>query len=314
MVVNVGRSSRPDFKFAQSLALLFLCFSFASKASADPLFEGYSKVLLDGQHVGYVVQRYEFDNKKQEFTTAYYLKTNKTAGDITESLKARSNASLRPLSFQFTELVGDHAKTIDGDFKGDVMTAMVNDGGKKQTITKKIPKGAFLSSFLAYVMLQGKEGIKKGVKYSYQAIAEEDASLSSGEAFISGEETMDGISAFKVLNTFKGAQFVSYCTYKGEVIATRSPVQKVSTELVADVREATEGLTLNSSAMAHLFGAVPRGADNPVSRRKPEAAGGKAADKKTEKPEKAPEKITDKTSEDKAPAPPADEKPPSTGH
>jgi len=253
----------------QIARILFLAVgvSIAPQVHADLLFEGYSTVLLDGTHVGFVVQRFEFDNKKQEFVTTYYLKTNQVGGNITESLKARSSAALKPVSFQFTELIGEKSRTIDAQFKAENMTATIIAGGQRQVIQKKIPKGAFLASFLGYVMLQGREGIKKGVKYSYHAIAEEDASLYSGEAYIAGEETVNGISAFKILNTFKSAQFVSYCTYKGEVIATRSPVQKISTELVASVRDATVGLSLSSSTLTHLFGNVPVGAENPVSRR-----------------------------------------------
>src|ERR1700678_942779 len=82
-------------------ALLLFGFHFAS---AQVLFEGYSKVILDGVHVGYVVQRFEFDSKKKEFTTAYYLKTGANGGNITESLKARSTEGLRPISYQYTSL------------------------------------------------------------------------------------------------------------------------------------------------------------------------------------------------------------------
>lgn len=259
--------------FASHLNLRHFAIAFAISmlrihwAQADILFEGYSKVLLDEKHVGYVVQRYEFDNKKKEFITAYYLKTNQLGGNITESLKARSSANLTPVAYQYTELVGEKSKTIDAQFKGDMMTATIMDAGKKQVVQKKIPKGSFLSSFLAYVMLQGKEGIKTGVKYSFLAIAEEDAALYNGETYVKGEETVAGISAFKVLNTFKDAQFVSYCTYKGDLIATRSPVQKIATELVATPLEATAGMQLNSNALTQIFGSVPRGMENPVSRR-----------------------------------------------
>ncbi len=269
--IDSRQSIKKDFALYPGKLMLSLFFALAalssSRVQADILFEGYSTVLLDGVHVGFVVQRFEFDNKKQEFVTTYFLKTNQLGGNITESLKARASAALKPVSYQFTELVGEKSRTIDAQFKGENMTATIIAGGQRQVLQKKIPKGAFLASFLGYVMLQGREGIKKGAKYSYHAIAEEDASLYSGEAYIDSEETINGISAFKILNTFKSTQFVSYCTFKAEVIATRSPVQKISTELVASVREATAGLSLNSSTLTHLFGNVPLGAENPVSRR-----------------------------------------------
>ncbi len=236
-------------------------------ASAEVLFEGYSKVLLGGTHVGFAVQRFEFDSKSKEFSTIYYLKTNPLGGNITESLKARASASLSPISYQFTELADNKARTIDASFRADQMIAVIKDGSSSRTLTKKVPKGAFLSSFLGYLMLQGKEGIKAGVKYSYQGIAEEDGNLYTGEAYISGEEAVNGLSAFKVLNTFKNARFISYVTYKGEVLTTRSPVQQVSTELVSSIEEATSGIQFNRSNLSALFGAVPKGSENTVSRR-----------------------------------------------
>lgn len=239
----------------------------ANLASADVLFEGYSKVLLSGTHVGYAVQRYEFDPKKKEFSTVYYLKTGATGGNLTESLKARATASLKPISYQYTVLVGDKPKTIDATFKNDTMTAIVRENGKQESVQKKLPKGAFLASFLGYLMLQGKEGIKKGVKYGYQAIAEEDAVLYAGEAYISDEETVSGVNVFKILNTFKGSQFYSYVTHKGEAILTRSPVQQVETVLVATAAEATGGLSFNPGNLELLFGSVPKGTENVIARR-----------------------------------------------
>lgn len=235
-------------------------------ARAEILFEGYSKILLGGEHVGFAVQRYEFDPKKKEFSTIYYLKTNAAGGNITESLKARSTATLKPLSYQYTELSGDKARTIDANFKGDKMTAVVKEGGKQQTINKTLPKGTFLVSFLGYLMLQGKEGIKSGVKYGYQAIAEEDGNIYAGDAQIVGEETFAGVGTFKVVNTFKGSQFVSYVTNKAEIIGTRSPVQQIATELVPSIKEATAGISVNTSNLSLLFGGVPKGNENVIAR------------------------------------------------
>jgi hypothetical protein len=271
MVVFLSRSLRLSLRQFALLMALTVGFVSASDARADILFEGYSKVLLDNVHVGYVVQRYEFDPKKKEFSTTYFLKTNAQAGNITESLKARADAGFKPIAYQYTELTGDSVRTIDATFKGDTMTAVIKDPKhptqKEQTLHKTIPKGAFLSSFLGYVMLQGPEGIKKGAKYSYKAIAEEDGNLYSGEAYVSGEEVMNGVNAFKVLNTFKGAQFGSWVTHKGEVIATRSPVQKIATELAPSVQEATAGHSLNSNSLSILFGSVPKGTENVVAKR-----------------------------------------------
>jgi len=60
---------------------------------------------------------------------------------------------------------------------------------------------------------------------------------------------------------------VSFCTFKGEIIGTRSPVQKISTELVPSLREASAGMAVNSQALTQIFGGIPRGTENPVARR-----------------------------------------------
>ncbi len=271
MVVFEGRSSRLMMRHFALSFLSFISFAllWSRPASADILFEGYSKVLIEGVHVGFVIQRYEFDPKKQEFTSTSFLKVSAGGGSVTESIKARSTSTLRPIAYQYTELNGDKTKTIDAQFnpKTDMMTAVITDSGRKQNVSRKIPKGSFLASFLAYVMLQGKEGIKKGTRYSYQAIAEEDAALHAGEAYIEKEETVVGVNTYKVLNTFKDSQFISFVTYKGEVIATRSPIQKVATELAANVQEATAGQSFPSATIAQVFGSVPRAIDNPLARR-----------------------------------------------
>jgi hypothetical protein len=276
--------------------LLTLVATAANTANADVLFEGYSKVMLAGVHVGFVVQKYEFDSQKKEFATTYYLRTNAAGGNLTESLKARASASLAPISYQYTTLVGDQAKTIDATMKGETLTVVTKEGSSAKTTSKKIPKGSFFASFLAYVMLQGPEGVKTGAKYGYQAIAEEDGALYTGEAYVNGEETIRGVSAFKVLNTFKGSRFISFVTHKGEVVETRSPVQQIETQLVSGMPEASAGLSVNTSNLSLLFGGIPKGSENVVARKgaapstgpSPSAATGTAGEAKKKMLDAAP--------------------------
>jgi hypothetical protein len=248
------------------LIIITLSLFTTAQANAEILFEGYSKIMLSDTHVGYIVQRYEFNSKSNEFSTAYYLKTNDLGGNITESLKARATSSLKPVSFQFTELTAQGARTIDATFKNDNMTAIITKAGKKETIASKIPKDTYLSSFLVYLFLQGKKGIQAGANYGYSAIAEEDAKVYSGEANILSAEIISGINTFKVKNTFKGSPFESNVTHKGEIISTRAPLQKISTQLVATMEEATKGMSIVPGHLAPLFGSVPKGIANVISR------------------------------------------------
>jgi hypothetical protein len=237
------------------------------QASAATLFEGWSKVLLSGQHVGYIVQRYEFDEKKKEFRAIHYMKMNADAGGLTDSLVARADATFKPINYQYTGLKDGKPILIDAGFKGDKMTAVVTEGKEKKTVNVTLPKGAFLSTFLGYVMLQGKEGLKKGIKYEYQGVLEEAAIVAKGEAYIADEETVSGIPAFRILNTVSGSKYISLATHKAEVLGTVSPSAGVQTVLVSTMEEAVAGHGLNSAAVSQLFGSVPKGKENEVARR-----------------------------------------------
>src|SRR5690606_1860603 len=82
-------------------------------ANSKSLFEGYYKITMQGNHVGYYIQRYEIDPKKKEFISTYFLRTNKLGGNISESLRAYSTEKLNPIKYHYTSLQGTASKTID---------------------------------------------------------------------------------------------------------------------------------------------------------------------------------------------------------
>ena len=234
-------------------------------ANAEILFEGYSKILSNDQPIGYVISRYEFDAKKKQFLSTYFLKTGKGATEITESLKAIADSELAPVSYEYTSLTGKEVKTIDAKFKAGTMNAIVKEGKRVQRIDKKIPKGTFLSTFLVYLMLKSKEGLKSETNYEYQAIAEEDASITKGQALVGKEEKYLGFNVFKILNTFKNSKFLSYVNDRGQVLGTNVIGQGVTTELVAKPSEATTGQSYSTTILKTLFGSVPEGTVNVVA-------------------------------------------------
>ncbi len=233
---------------------------------AEVLFEGYSKILSGGVHIGYTIARYEYDNKKKQFVATTFLKTNEFGGNLTESLKAVAADDMSPVSYQYTTLIGNKVKTIDAKFAKGKFTATVA-GEKKENITNDLPKGSFLSSFLAYVILKSPQGLKADTKYDFQAVAEEDAALYKGIAYVKNGEDYNGIKVLRVLNEFKGTKFISLVTERGEVISTKSPVQGIATELVAKPSEATAAFPIPTATLKTLFGDVPTGQLNEVSKR-----------------------------------------------
>ncbi len=246
--------------------LVILIFSgtlFSSALRADVLFEGYSKVNSGKDAVGYIVQRYEFDKSKHQFSTVAFTHLGAKAGNSNESMKAVCNDRFEPLSFSYTLQSKDKSKTIDGSFAKGMMTLKISEGGYLQTKKVKLDKGTFLSSFLGYLMLQN--GFKVGKKFQYSAIAEEDGTVETGHALIEKEEPYHDNPAFKIMNEFKETQFTSWVTARGEILATESKAQGISTELVKDPKDATKDQVVPNSTLSLLFGKVPEGHANILS-------------------------------------------------
>lgn len=239
----------------------------ANPAQAEILFEGYAKVLSGEEHIGYIISRYEFDQKKKQFISTYFLKTGKGLSETTESLKAYADSELSPISYEYTSLAGKESKLIDAKFKAGNMSATVKVGNRVSRIDKKIPKGTFLSTFLVYLMLKSKEGLRSETNYEYQAVAEEDAAIHKGQALVGKEEPYNGFKAFKILNTFKDIKFLSHINERGEVLGTNAMGQGITTELVATPAEAIGSIPYSATLLKTLFGNVPAGDANVVSRK-----------------------------------------------
>lgn len=249
-------------------ALIFSLPLFAKKN--DIVFEGYYKLLASSKQIGYVILRYEFNAKKKQFISKSFIRGVTGSGDLQESLVATSDDSFKPVSYHYTTKLNKTVKMIDAKFKkskkGFTMTAAISDGKASKTVTRPIPAGAFLSSFQVLMMLQN--GLTVGKKYSFKAIAEEDAQVYSGEALIKKQKGFEKKGILRVLNKFKNTQYISNLTTTGEVLITESPVQKIQTQLVASPAEATKGFPYEVSSLKLIFGEVPRGQNNILARRK----------------------------------------------
>lgn len=226
------------------------------------IFDGYYKIFAGSLHVGYVIHQYRFDEKKKVFQSIHYLRTNEKAGNQTESLNAFANDKFHPISYQFTQAAsgaaGNAVKLIDASFSGDKMTATVSNGQQPQKIQNTLQKGSFLSIFLVPLMMS--QGIGTDKRYQYSAVAEEDGKTYQGDAYVQKDmDTYKGQSVFKVLNVFKDTKFYFYVNNKGEYLGSSSPAQQISTELVADPAEATQGMPVSAAHLQKVFGDIPKG-------------------------------------------------------
>lgn len=252
------------------IALLLLISLLTPQSKADVLTEGWYKLLLGQQHIGYIVQRFELNKKKNQVQMTSFLRTNALGGDITESIQANSTVGFEPISFQYSILKGKDATLIDANFTGDQSVVKVTEkGGKLQTFRDKIPKGTFLSYFLPYVMTSYKNpkdandsGIKVGRSFNFSAVAEEDGKIAKGVSDVLGTEKVGGLDVFRVRVKFKDIQSISLMTGNAEVVQINQPISghqvKISTR-----EEATKGFPSSEKSLKTLFGTIPK--DNPLA-------------------------------------------------
>ncbi|MDB2425994.1 hypothetical protein N9W41_00450 [bacterium] len=230
----------------------------------DIIFEGYYKVLSQNKQIGFAVQSYEYDPALKQFKSVYYVKVKSGKRGVSESLVALSDNKFHPISYQYTAQSGKTVRTVDAKFikkrKNYQMQATIFDGKNTRTVTKKLAKGSFLSTFLLYLMLQ--KGYDVNTKFNYIGIAEEDAEAYNGQAYVKELTDFQGKKVHKILYQFKGVKFYSYSTLTGEVAYSHSPVQKIATQLVKSPAEATVGMVLNTKIVKKLFGRVPLGNKN----------------------------------------------------
>ncbi len=257
---------RKNLNICYCLVILLLsCLSISSNASTV-LFEGYSEVTSMKFPVGYVIYRYQVDDVKKKYLATYFLKVGKPF-DISESLHAESDYEMNPIEYSYTAMSPKEKKTVDAKFKNGVMTANVKTNGVNQKVEKKIPKGVFLSTFLFYLILKSKDGLKANTNFNFQAIAEEDANIYSGQALIGKEELWKGFQVYSVTQKFKDLDYSSVINDRGEVLSTSSPSQGMGTELVLDSEPLIKKYG-GESNLKTVFGGIPKGIENVLAKQK----------------------------------------------
>lgn len=269
-----------------TISIMLTFTTMPAMAEKEILFEGFFKVTINKQHIGYSISKYEFDPASKKFFVTVFTKTGALGGNFMESIKGASDAALSPLNYEYTTLVTEANKTttkkIEATFKtkktakknknnkkveSKTLVATVTQDGKVSKIENDLPEGSFMSYFLIYLMLKSKSGLQTGSKYEYKAIAEEKATIASGEAKVSTLEDFKGIKGYKIENVFDGQKFISYVTDRGETLGVINPASGVEAELVAKPNEAVGSFGMPSEALKTLFGEVPLGTNNVVSKK-----------------------------------------------
>lgn len=243
------------------LVLLFLM-PLQLWAKPNLLFEGFYKLDLANQHIGYYIIKVEGDNDKKEVIYRSLLKTNELGGNVNEGLHAKSTLALKPISYKYTLLQGAVNKSIDAQVTNKEMFLKINEGNKTLTQKVKLEDKMFFSSFLTYVLLASPKGLKLNQKYDYTSVSEEDGKIENGNAFVAAEEKYNEIPAFKILNQFKGQKFVNYLAMNGESLYALVPDRQFSAKLVKTFDEAKGKIPADDKTLKLIFDSIPEGKQN----------------------------------------------------
>lgn len=249
--------------FMRTLLVILVQIAFLNLAQAEVLFEGYYKVTQFKKHIGFFILRNEMDGKTKQFKTTTFMRLGKNGFNMTESLNAVSKTDFTPISYSYLATDGAKSKTIDVTFKGDTMSGLVLDNGEKSKLSKKIPKGTFLSSSLYYMMLNSKDGLKTGTKFEFTAVAEELGDVTKGTSSIEKKMVSRGIlQLLKANNSFAGMEYENYITNQGQNISAFTPATGIETELMKNSEEAVQGIKVSAGTLEKVFGNIPTGKTN----------------------------------------------------
>lgn len=246
--------------------LFFFLLTLPVAGFAETVFEGYYKVSSEGQHIGYYIQRYSLESQTKQFVSVHYMVLK--VGDTTtvESLTAKSSTKFEPQSYQYSQIDGAKTKAIDAVVKGKKLVIKTVENGKATVREVGISDKVFFSTFLPFLILKTEKGLSVGNKFTYEAVAEEDGTVSSGEIYVKEQVKEAGLDTYRTLNTFKKEQFVNWVNKVGESIKTQVPAHNVSAELMRDPKEAHKNFPFSENTIKLLFGGIPAGKTNMLSK------------------------------------------------
>lgn len=253
-------------KNSRRLIFVFLFMAsiqFSLPIKAEILFEGFYKVTQFKKHIGFLVLRHEIDNKTKNFKTTSYIKLGKEGFDMTETYQAESDATFIPLSLSYLAVGNKKTKTIDAKIKDLKMTGLVVEDGKKTKLNETLPKGAFFSSALYYLMLSSKEQLKTDSKFDYIGITEEGPVAINGSVSVDKKmATVGSNQLLKINNRFAGSDYDNLVSTRGEVYSAITPATSIESELVKNPDEATQGVKIGADTLEKIFGNKPTGKKN----------------------------------------------------
>lgn len=236
------------------------------------LFEGRYKITVTAkkpgssieapqtEHVGFLFNRYSYDNKAKQFQL---LQVSRLVGanglENTEVINATTDEDFRPITYEYTNSVGRDTKMLSSIVAGNKMRIVTRFRGTMTTDTIELPQRIFLSEFLIFVMMRNKLGLKEYSAQSYDAIAAQDGRVYHGETSVGkAVDFAKGVKAIPVTTQFRSAKYLAYVTDTGKILKVEQSgldgTKGLQIELVETDLDAVGSLNVPNDVLIRLFG------------------------------------------------------------
>lgn len=254
-----------------SFAILISLF-LTTPSFADVQFEGWYRVLVNGKHAGFVIQRYETDPQSKKKTISYFVRFKRYGEFVQQAIRAEADENFKPIKYQNFSDLASPSMAYEGEFgKNETRVSTYDVSGKTRRLVSREPYSnpdqAILSSFL-FPILDKKGELKVGTKGSYNGFSEENGNYGTGEYEVLATKVANGIPVSQVVDDFQSEAVENFVFAGGQSLGSRSASNKTRVYLVRDQSEAIAGIEFTEKTEAEIrkfFNGIPEGKKNPVT-------------------------------------------------
>lgn len=248
-------------------------------AGARVLFEGYYRIVRDGNHVGYVVQRDQVDDtlKQRQFTYFLWQKDSvlgirQLAVDAVSKVESRSDGTVnfRPLSYAYYEWNADSNVLTKGEFAKELTLTRIDlDTGKPMGKRRlPVPDSAIFSSLATQSLAAGSVKVTEGTEKTFTGFSEENDFFSEGKLAVIHAQTEAGQKILQLKSDFADDHVELFMFADGQPLGSRAMDPEILVYLVESRSQAVGDLDLAKTNIIKVFRQIPAGDNNPVTRSK----------------------------------------------
>lgn len=245
------------------LSLSLVLFSALSFAESNILFEGNYQLFHDDQPIGWSIERFYFDSDSKTYNHLSFTKAEYLGKTYSEKIKAVSTESFKPQSLHYESLEGNNKKIIKASIKKNKISIATTTNGNNKTTSKKLPKGAFFSSFLKMMLINNKLQLNKEMKYS--VLIEETADILTGKSIATEKIKVKGQWTYKVYTQITDSSMTFYINKKADILRAEQPQLHLTSELQKQLKPKIRKNLWSDKDLKNWFGNIPTGNINSLN-------------------------------------------------